>query len=598
MRHVRKGIDRKSLKPADPELPPKSSVGDELAEKPWVDSFNRHGDIKDSGMEDVITGPSDDHDDPDNFMDATDQVTNAIDAADEDAQRAEGWQHDDLSVTFTEYMLKSAQDNYANAKAIMSPEDPRMRMIDSALWTWMLKVLHVIKKDPNAHVVNIILDQLAAKEEWQELRAILMKSQVQELNNAQQAMYVDLIKKCAAMFISIAASATVCTIAQLASQLLKGVLFDWIIVDEAIVMTEAQFIEIWRNSSLVILLGDQAQFGSTVLTKPFENPFVDQLRQGPFVRLIQNGWPYFMLREVMRMTSGLELICSDLFYNGKLKSGTGTELYLPSRAMSRKWQEITLSKYPSLKKEPQGLVYPIFIDIVSESEQELGGGTSWTNLFTASAIIDYVIWLVESEIAKPDEIGIATPYAAQVNLYLEQFRQLDKPNHVWELIRVGSTEWWQGKQAYCMIVDLVRASSDMADLGFMADARRLNVLHSRQTQALTIFGDKDCVKTGSTGNQEADEKESKKRNYDNRFLIQLFKWMQNRGRLVEIPAESLSQQYVKPTARAPPARAPVSAPAPGPASTSGPASTTDWDSSSNAAADAGAAWKSRENTWS
>lgn len=37
-----------------------------------------------------------------------------------------------------------------------------------------------------------------------------------------------------------------------------------------------------------------------------------------------------------------------------------------------------------------------------------------------------------------------------------------------------------------MILDLVRASNNQGILGFVADARRLNVLLSRQSHALTI----------------------------------------------------------------------------------------------------------------
>ncbi len=37
--------------------------------------------------------------------------------------------------------LQSAQETFANASAIVSPDDPRMKVIDQALWTWILKVL-------------------------------------------------------------------------------------------------------------------------------------------------------------------------------------------------------------------------------------------------------------------------------------------------------------------------------------------------------------------------------------------------------------------------------------------------------------------------
>ena len=91
-----------------------------------------------------------------------------------------------------------------------------------------------------------------------------------------------------------------------------------------------------------------------------------------------------------------------------------------------------------------------------------------------------------------------------------------------------------------MVADIVRASNDHGVLGSAKDPRRLNVLHSRQTQALVIFGDMDCVKSLST-----DPIDLQKVAQENRYLIRIFKWMQNKGRVVKIATEDLSQDFVK-----------------------------------------------------
>ena len=92
-----------------------------------------------------------------------------------------------------------------------------------------------------------------------------------------------------------------------------------------------------------------------------------------------------------------------------------------------------------------------------------------------------------------------------------------------------------------MIVDLVRASNHQGILGFVADARRLNVLLSRQSHALTIVGDKDCTKPLITGDEKEDKKLTVKSETTNRFMIELFEWMEKKGRIVEGPMGSLSQ---------------------------------------------------------
>ena len=202
-----------------------------------------------------------------------------------------------------------------------------------------------------------------------------------------------------------------------------------------------------------------------------------------------------MLREVMRSTTGLEAMCSDLFYSNKLKPGIRTSL--KDRPLSTVWQKEIHLKYPTLRAEPSDLVYPVFLGISSESKTETIGGTSRINSVNLAVVIDHLLWIVcEVEIAKPGQIGIASPYAGQVEYYRRTMKKIqdDKPEEDWSAVRIGTIEWFQGREAPHMIVDFVRGSNDFGDLGFMSEGRRLNVLLSRQKEALVIVGDKDCVK--------------------------------------------------------------------------------------------------------
>ena len=181
----------------------------------------------------------------------------------------------------------------------------------------------------------------------------------------------------------------------------------------------------------------------------------------------------------------------------------------------------------------------------------------------------------------PLQIGIATPYAGQANIYIDLLRQLQAgtPEHQWQLVHVEPTEWLQGKQAEYIIVDLVRASNDQGRLGFVSDGRRLNVLLSRHEPALTVVGDQSCTKTEVTGDSKADKKALDKWNATNRYLIQLFKWMGDEGR--EVPVmEASSKRYDKMNAAvvgdsepAPTSSAPTLSPVP--------AGDADWGSSVN-----------------
>ena len=43
----------------------------------------------------------------------------------------------------------------------MNPDDPRMKIIESALWTWLLRVLSIIEKVKDCSKVDAKIDNLA-----------------------------------------------------------------------------------------------------------------------------------------------------------------------------------------------------------------------------------------------------------------------------------------------------------------------------------------------------------------------------------------------------------------------------------------------------
>lgn len=63
------------------------------------------------------------------------------------------------------------------------------------------------------------------------------------------------------------------------------------------------------------------------------------------------------------------------------------------------------------------------LDVAAKSQAELTGGISRINAYNVAAILDHMVWVVESGIAEPMQIGISTPYAAQVVLLAETIRQ-------------------------------------------------------------------------------------------------------------------------------------------------------------------------------
>ena len=107
-------------------------------------------------------------------------------------------------------------------------------------------------------------------------------------------------------------------------------------MDEISVAIIGELLCCWRDLENLTLIGDIKQLPATVLTTPAENPFSNIQGLGPFQRWSSLGAPAFLLKEVIRMTAGLEAIANDLFYDAKMVCGPGTELDDPQREMSRR----------------------------------------------------------------------------------------------------------------------------------------------------------------------------------------------------------------------------------------------------------------------
>ena len=160
--------------------------------------------------------------------------------------------------------------------------------------------------------------------------------------------------------------------------------------------------------------------------------------------------------------------------------------------------------------------------------------------------VDHIFWVVESGIAKPHEIGIATPYSGQLVLYYEVLARIGKgkPELHRNKIRVGTgkwwgkdvtvgtTQWWQGKQAEYMVVDL----------GFMSDARRLErPAFPIATGTSNLRRQRLCSAPDqlSRRNQETQSRPSLCHSVV-RMDVE-----EGLGRIVEMPVDDLSQKYVK-----------------------------------------------------
>ena len=89
---------------------------------------------------------------------------------------------------------------------------------------------------------------------------------------------------------------------------------------------------------------------------------------------------------------------------------------------------------------------------------------------------------------KEEDIGIITPYAAQVSLLISKLRGEENLQNV----EIATVDGFQGREKRVVIISMVR-SNEQGEVGFLSDKRRLNVSITRAKQLLAIVGDADTL---------------------------------------------------------------------------------------------------------
>ncbi|WVQ77797.1 hypothetical protein IAR50_007487 [Cryptococcus sp. DSM 104548] len=90
----------------------------------------------------------------------------------------------------------------------------------------------------------------------------------------------------------------------------------------------------------------------------------------------------------------------------------------------------------------------------------------------------------------PVEIGIVTPYQAQVSLIASMLHE-EYPE-----MTIGSVDGLQGQEREAIILSLVRSNA-AGEVGFLGEYRRLNVAMTRAKRQLCVVGDSKTVGRGS-----------------------------------------------------------------------------------------------------
>jgi hypothetical protein len=255
--------------------------------------------------------------------------------------------------------------------------------------------------------------------------------------------------------------------------------FDWVVVDEATQASQPATLMPLLKGSQIILAGDHKQL------PPFASS-EDAKREEMHISLFEHILKVYgeelaeRLLTQYRMNETIAEYPSQQFYNNTLTHGN----------INRNWTIGDLE--PLLAVHTEG------------NEQTDPDTKSKYNPDEAKIVAEQTEMLLESGIA-PEDIGIITPYTAQIGTIASELHNIDIENP--RRIDIDTVDSFQGGERTAIIVSFVRSNSRNT-AGFLEfpeeGPRRLNVAITRAQKRLTIIGDFETLGTVADHRDDAD----------------------------------------------------------------------------------------------
>eukprot|EP00878_Enallax_costatus_P023460 GHUV01024954.1.p1 GENE.GHUV01024954.1~~GHUV01024954.1.p1 ORF type:complete len:171 (+),score=59.39 GHUV01024954.1:842-1354(+) len=120
-----------------------------------------------------------------------------------------------------------------------------------------------------------------------------------------------------------------------------------------------------------------------------------------------------------------------------------------------------------------------------EEQQEQDGDSKY-NRGEAEAALAHMQRLLAAGLS-PADIGIITPYSAQVAL----LREL-RPEKLAGSLEVATVDGFQGREKEAIVISMVRSNAS-GQVGFLADCRRMNVAVTRARRHVALVCDSETV---------------------------------------------------------------------------------------------------------
>lgn len=249
--------------------------------------------------------------------------------------------------------------------------------------------------------------------------------------------------------------------------------FDVVVLDEA---TQAVDPLAWIALSMApraILAGDPHQLPPTVIDP-------EAARRGLSVTIFDRLFARLgdqavrMLVTQHRMHEDIMSFPSQALYQGRLVAHPSVAAHAledlgvapdPLRPGTRVWLDCAGAGFSEERRQPDG----------STRNRELAQRTAQETQRLLSRGLS------------PRDCAVLTPYDAQV----AELRAL-LSEAIEQGLEVGSVDGFQGREKEAIVLDLVRSNDD-AEVGFLADVRRMNVALTRARRFLLVLGDSATI---------------------------------------------------------------------------------------------------------
>lgn len=263
----------------------------------------------------------------------------------------------------------------------------------------------------------------------------------------------------------VAGARIICATVSFDFSILEEHAFDLLVIDEACQSVEPGCWVPLKYADRVVLAGDHCQLPPTILSK-------EAAREGFAVSLMQRLVNHYgdqvtrLLTVQYRMHEQIMKFSSDTFYDGALTAHKSVRHH-------------RLNDLPRVQLNDDSPV--VFIDTAGAgwAEELEPEGLSKFNPNEGRLVLDQVDELCKSGL-NPADIAVIAPYAAQVR-WLRQHAVFDR-------LEIDTVDGFQGREKEAVVMCTVR-SNTTGEVGFLSDARRMNVALTRARRKLIVIGD-------------------------------------------------------------------------------------------------------------